>query len=371
MKITVMRNIAIILALIALMGCSKDDPSLFLWEKTIGTGVAYHAEVADDSLFMISGVSNGSPLFIRSVKGNDPDINYTEEVSGMYTSFTWDTAGFYLAGSTEGSMLITGLTPDGEASWTLSVDGSDDILISTTKKYDDESFIAIGSDHPDSVNFSTVMILFYDKNGNILEQNEVSPGNNLSVSDMVIMPTGEIAIALTKRYPGGKSKASVAGITPEGNILWETELYNNSNFGAASLAIDADSDGIIYVTGRTELTVETGLLYNSFISCLTSAGSVIWKEYLESSNSGEDILFENSSSLVMLNKNCFILDFISLPDGALTDLMRVYEACDSYDTGNLGYAFDITGDASFLLAGSKSGKFYYALRSGRETLTRK
>lgn len=364
-----MRNTIVLLTLIALTGCSKDDPSMFLWEKTIGTGVAYHAEVADDSLFMISGVSNGSPLFIRSVKGSNPDINYTEEISGMYTSFTWDTTGFYLAGSTEGSLLITGLTPDGEASWTISVEGSDDILVSTTKKYDDESFIAIGSDHPDSVNFTTVTILLYDKHGNILEQNEVRTAYKLSVNDMVIMPTGEIIVALTKKYTGGKSKASVAGITTEGNILWETELYNNSDFGAASLAIDADNDGNIYVAGRTELAVEGGLLYNSFVSCLTFTGSVIWKKYLENSNSGEDIAFENGASLVTLNKNCFILNFLSLPDGTVTDLMRVYDVCDSYDTDNLGYAFDITGDGNFLIAGSKSDKFYYALRSGRETLS--
>ncbi len=364
-----MRYSVILLILIVLMGCSKDDPSTFLWEKTIGTGVAYHAEVSADTLFMISGVSDDSPVFVRSVKGDNPDINYTSDLPGVYTSFSHDTDGFYLAGSSQGSMLVTGLNTDGEEMWTITVAGSSDILTSATRKYDDESFIAVGSDHPDSVEYSTFLILFYDKQGNILEQNEISPGYNLSINDIVIMPSGEIVVALTKRYLTGKSKASVAGISAEGNIIWETELYNNKDFGAASLAVDVDSDGIIYVAGRTELTVEGGLLYNSFITSLTASGSVIWKEYLESSNSGEDIAFENGSSLIMLNKNCFVIDFVSLPDGTYTDLMRVYDACDSYDTRSLGYALDITTEGNFLLAGSKSGKFYYALRSGRETLS--
>jgi len=78
-----------------------------------------------------------------------------------------------------------------------------------------------------------------------------------------------------------------------------------------------------------------------------------------------DLEFDLYSNIIMLNKNCLIMSFVSLPGANSIEKLRVYDACDSYDTGAKGSSLALTHDGNFLLAGSKSGNFYYALLSGK------
>ncbi|MEZ5000817.1 MAG: hypothetical protein R2727_09340 [Bacteroidales bacterium] len=163
---------------------------------------------------------------------------------------------------------------------------------------------------------------------------------------------------------GDKTKASVARVTGTGAKIWETELYNNPSFGAASIEIVAGDGGELYVTGMTELNFDDQLLMNSWIAALSSGGNVLWKDYLENSNSGEEVAFDGFSGLLVMNMNCGTINYISLPDGMITDRIRVYDVCDPYDTGALLRSMAVNPQGDYFMAGARSGNFYYALRKG-------
>ena len=65
----------------------------------------------------------------------------------------------------------------------------------------------------------------------------------------------------------------------------------------------------------------------------------------------------------MLNMNCFILNIINPDDGSDAGRIKVLDVCDSNDSDALGMDLDQNFDGNMLLAGSKGGSFYMALKS--------
>jgi len=155
----------------------------------------------------------------------------------------------------------------------------------------------------------------------------------------------------------------VAKYTSDLNKLWETELFNNPGFGAVSLGVTIGDDGTIYVTGNTELTTEGDVLDNSFLVSLSSSGSINWKKYYEKSNTGTALMFDENGLLMILNRNCFLVNLISPEDGLETDRLRIFDICDPSVTDAFGEDFDFTCEGNIMIAGSRGGNFYLALKS--------
>ena len=357
-----MRKLILLAIILQIVSCSKDK-SEFILEKSFGSGYAYDTEIASDTTFLIAGASDNSPLLIKTTRGSGVDINYSPEITGIYTEVLEHEEGYLLSGSSEGNILLALIDKEGTEVWDTIISVSPEIRITSIFPYTEDTYLLIGSDHPDSLNSNSFITAFFDVNGSVLELNESSPGYMVSVTDCLVLPTGEIYVSITKNSGGDKSKASVARITGEGAIIWETELYNNNSYAAGSLTI-AEDGGSVFVAGQTELIGTDGPVRNSFVASLTQNGMVSWKKYLENSNIGTDIDFDSNMNLLMLNHNCLILNAITLPDGSNSEKIRTLDACDSYDTKILGRSLSVTYENNYFIAGSKDDKFYYILRSG-------
>ena len=363
-----MRNIILALVLLSLFSCKKDEAE-FIIEKTFGAGSAYDTEIASDSSFLIAGQSDLKPIFIKTGTGSSIDINYSPDYQGCYTeiieSFSASPVsnGYLLAGYSDGDILLASIDGEGAEQWDTIIAVGPDVRTTQVCRYYEDTYMLVASDSPDSLNSSTYIAALFDINGNILQINEVNPGFNPSLTDMVILSPNDIYVSLTKKLAGNNSKASVARLTDEGSFIWETELINNRDYIAGSLTIEEDG-GYLYIGGRTEYTGTTGEVCNSFVASVSTGGMLNWKIYTENSNLGTDLDFNSAMNLLILNQNCLILSWISLPDGESNKQIRVLDVCDSYDTKILGKSLSLTPDDNFLIAGSKDGKFYYALRSG-------
>ena len=359
------RAIYILLALM-LISCSKNETGNFIFEKSWQNGRAHDALVLSDTSFLVAGQADGMPFLIMTNRSGSRIMEYESGKAGAFTSVVDDTSAYYAAGFSGGDILVERISKNGINDWSVIISTEAYASRSIIKKDITGSFIVTGSCDPDSVDASSFKMVLIDRNGNITDETEVSPGYNVAASDFCTGSSGNIYLALSKNTGSAKTMASVAGVSPDGNILWEEELYNNSKFAAASMAIDIYQDNL-YVTGKTELSIEDNTLENSFLVEVDTYGNTGSKTYLENSNIGVDIVFDDFERVHLLNKNCFLVDIIGmLSDDDLT-LFRTFEVCDPYQTGALAAAFDLTDDGNYLMCGSRSGKVYYSLRKGDES----
>jgi hypothetical protein len=168
---------------------------------------------------------------------------------------------------------------------------------------------------------------------------------------------------LTRREALSKPKSTVAKFNNEIVRIWEQDLSNNPDYGAASLALIYDEAGVVYAAGRTELPTEGGgIINNSYIASLTEGGSLNWKKYPENSNSGTGLIVSSGGDVMLLNTNCFIVNVLDPLDGADGGRIRMFDICDPYNTDAIGSDFDIDFNGDIVLAGSLGGSFYLAVK---------
>ena len=109
---------------------------------------------------------------------------------------------------------------------------------------------------------------------------------------------------------------------------------------------------------KLRLSGVSGSSDNTFSAKLDNAGTVKWKKYLESSNSGSSVRIDENGQLLMLNHNCFIINILNPVDGSAAGIIRTFDACDAKNTDAFGQDFDINYDGNLIMAGSKGGGFY-------------
>ena len=355
----------IIIPVIIFNSCSKKEDGDFLWEKTYGEGHAYYLEYSADSGFVICGQAENYPFLVKLNKNNRSLLEYESEREGLFSSVWSDTSRFIATGSSNGEMLLTGIDKEGNMLWDTLISASFTLGITNLSCYGNGDFLAVATSVPDSTVSGNTGILFvkFDTAGQITEKKEITETGLLSVNSITSDESGNIFLPVTRRIPGNKTKANVAKYTADLNKLWETELFNNPDFGAASLGIIIDSDGTVFVSGNTELLTEEELLDNSFVVSLSSSGTVNWKKYYEKSNTGIDMMFDENGLLMVLNRNCFIVNLVSPEDGTETDRLRMFDICDPSVTDAFGEDFVFTSEGNLMIAGSRGGNFYLALKS--------
>jgi hypothetical protein len=346
------------------VSCNK-EPDDFIWEKSFGQGDAFFVKAASDSGIVSCGTISDSPYLLKLKKDKTTAVEFTSDCEGLFNSVWFDTSGFVAGGSSNGKMLLACIGIDGNKVW-------DTLLISTFKVeltgliYEGSGTLtAVGTAMPDSAESGSSGILFvkFDTTGKIISKKESTEASFVAASRITADGSGNILLPLTRMKPYSKSQASVAKYSAEFNKLWETVLYNNSNFGAASRGIIADDAGKIYVAGNTELSSGDSVLNNSFMVSLSSSGSINWKKYLEKTNSGTALIFNEDESLMMLNTGCFIVSIANPEDGSDAGKIRMFEVCDSKETDAFGRDLDLNYDGNILVAGSKGGSYYLALKS--------
>ena len=357
--------ISVFLFLLLFLSCTKKSDSDFIWEKSYGTGEALFLNTSSDSGFVAGGRKEGKPYFLRADKNRNLIIDFQADISGLFTSAWFDTTGYFISGSSVGKMLLTRYSMAGEKVWEKSVDAGFKIDFTNLFYTGNGSFLAIGTASPDSSAYGSAGLFFvaFDKSGQITTQKKITETSFISANEAVVANDGNIFLALTRKTTNAKTKASVAKFDNTFQKLWETELYNNPAFGAVSLSIKPDGTGNICVGGNTEISTKDGTSNTSFLASLSNTGTIRWKKYLEGSNRGSSLIFDYSGRLIMLNRNCFIVNITNPADGSDAGRMQMLSVCNSDNTDAFGLDIGINYDRNILVAGSMGGHFYLALKS--------
>jgi hypothetical protein len=360
-----MKKLIPILIFIILFSACKKSSSDFIWENTYTKGEAFFINAAADSGFIACGETGYKPYLIRLDKNKGKIFEFSSFDQGLLSSVWFDTTSYIAGGNTHGKMLLLRIDRHGNIVWDTTLSAAFKVDY-TTLSYDGHgSFLAVGTASADSAGKESAGLMFvrFDTTGKITTKTATINTGFISASKVVEDNTGNIYLAITRADAGIKAKATVQKLNSSFQKIWETELYNNPEFGASTLDIVLDGSGVIYVSGKTELSQKDGVVTNSFLASLTNSGTIRWKKYLEISNSGSSLILNSKDFLVMLNMNCFILNILNPDDGSDEGRIKVLDVCDSKISDALGMALDQNFDGNILLAGSRGGSFYLALKS--------
>lgn len=362
-----MRRLIPVLIVLILGSACKKTVSLLSWERTYGSGNASYVKSTSDSGLIACGEANNQPFLIRLDRNKMTVLDLKAEMSGRFTSVWYDTSGYISGGSTNGRMLLMRHSKTGNKLWDKTIDPGFNVDLTQILYTGNGSFIAIGSASPDTVYsiVSGLLFLSFDSTGQVINEQKYLNGFFTASCSADTDNSGNIYLALTRREISSKQKATIAKFNDGFQLIWEVELANNPAYGAAATAVRYDGAGNVYVAGRTEVPTDGGSLNNSFIVSLTDGGSVNWKKYPESSNTGASILINTADEVLLLNKNCFIVNILDRGNGADGGRVRMFDICDPYNTNVIGSDFDLTFNGDIILAGSHSGSFYLAVKSLR------
>ena len=355
--------VALILVLNLLPGCKKstNDP---IWERSFGVGNAFFIRATADSGLISCGELGGKPYVLKLDRNKSIISEYKSSDDGLFSSAWFNSDITIVAGSSKGKMLIAWLDNQSNPIRDTTFSSDYHIDYSSVCYLGNSKLLAVGSASPDSANSGATGLYFvwFNTAGSLTDKKEIKETSFISANRVITDNSGNIYLSLTRKSAGSKSKATVAKFNSQLQKLWETEIYNNPGFGASSLGIYLDNTGIIYATGNTELPVVSGTSYSSFSAKLTNNGIVQWRKYPENSNSGSAVIIDKNGQVLMLNHNCFIINILNPDDGSTTGTVRAFDVCDSKNTNAFGQDLDIIFDGNIIMAGSKGGGFYLALK---------
>jgi len=366
MLFTMKRLIPVFFLIIMFSSCKKTE-SDFIWEKSFSKGTAYFIESASDSGYYACGEKGGNPYFVRFNKKRSQIIEFASENPGLWSSAWFDTSGYITGGSSAGKILLMRYSSEGDKLWEKTIDAGFKVDFTNLFYTGSGNLLSVSSASADSADSGTTYLYFvnFDTTGNVASEKKTAESGFVSANKAALDNSGNIFLPITRKNTFTNPKASVAKYNNLYQKIWETELYNNPDFSASSLAISADASGNIYVSGNTEVSGKDGLLTNSFLASLTGNGTVRWKKYLEYYNSGAAMTFDNSGNLLMLNRNCFIINRIVAANGDDAGIIKSFSVCVSQNTDAFGNDIALNYDSNVLLAGSVGGNFFLALKSSQ------
>jgi hypothetical protein len=354
----------LLILLLVLASCKKSSENI-TWEKSFGPGIAMFIKSTEDSGIVSCGESGGKQYFLYLDKNKKKITEYKSTDDGLLSSAWYSKNCLIAAGSTAGKMLLTRIDISGNKLWDITFNTTFNIDRTTLCYLGSGKLLAVGSASPDSTNTGATGILFvwFDTTGTIKSRGEIKETSFISANDAVTDNDGNIYMALTRKNNATKPRAGVVKYNNQLQKVWDEDLYNNPGFGAASLGLELDNSGNIYVSGRTELTVSSSAVNNSFLASLSGSGVMRWKKYLEYANSGSSLGLDNSGKPMILNMKCLIVNILNSDDGSTTGIVRTYSSCDSNTSDAFGLSIDMNYDDNILMAGSKGKGYYIVIKS--------
>jgi len=361
-----MKKAFVFLAFVSVIVSCNRETDDFIWEKSYGEGSAFYINSLSDSGVVSCGTVNDSPYILKLDKDKKTEFEYFSPHKGSFSSVWFANGSRYVAGgASDGKMLLSCIGEKGNLIWDTLITASFKIRTTGIVSTVSGSLTAAGTASSDSVESGTSGILFvrFNIEGVISEKKETAESNFVAAGRITTDGSGNILIPLTRKKLYNESQSSIAKYSGELNRLWETELYNNTNFGASGSSALADEAGNVFVTGSTELSSADSVLNNSFLAAISSSGTVLWKKYLEKTNSGAAVIFDTDGLLMVLNTNCFIVSKAEPENGADAGTIKMFQVCNSKTTDAFGKDIDLYYDGNIIVAGSKGGNYYLALES--------
>jgi len=368
-----MKRLIPVLVLFMLFASCKKSETGSMWEKAYGTGEAFFVGTTPDSGIIACGQEKNYPYLLRLDKSKKIILDFESDEPGLFSSVWFDTSGYVTGGNCEGQMSLMRYSTGGNMLWEKEFDTDFRIDYTNLIYEGNGALLAIGTANPDSAESESAGLLFvrFDTTGQVINEKQISGAvfNDYTDPDFIaankftLDNNGNIYLALTTNISGGKPKACVAKFSSLFQLLWKTEIFNNPGYGSSSKAVITDGSGNVYVAGKTQITSNNGILNNSFLASVNNSGSVRWKNYLENSNEGSSLIFDESQNILMLNRNCFIIDKKDSGNNVDAEILRTFSACVSETTDAFGTDLVINYDKNIVLAGSYGGNFYLALKS--------
>ncbi|HVN56868.1 MAG TPA: hypothetical protein VMT63_01100 [Bacteroidales bacterium] len=363
-----MRKIFYILVLLVpLVSCKKASENI-VWERSYGKGRAAFVKNTGDTAFLSCGELDGKQYLLLTDHKGTKKLEYKSGISGILTAAYAGNGYFIAAGSSGGKLSISRIDTAGTLIWDTLFTSSFTVEHSVLCHLSGTSFMAIGSADPDS-SFKTdtgISILWFDADGNIAEKRDtLSTGSYVAVKDAAADNSGNFYLAITRNSTTGKLKSSVALFNSTMDRIWERELSNNPQFGAASLAIAVDDNNNPVISGRTEMQVSTGTTDNAFVARYFHKGDSVQKTYLEYINSASAISRNSSGEFMVLNSGCLVVNIMD-ERMKVSGFVRTFSSCDSKTTDVFGYTMDVMNDGNIVMAGSKGTGYYLAVKSSSD-----
>jgi len=356
--------VVLILALFLSSGCRKNSENI-VWEKNYGSGKALFIKATADSGLISCGELGGKPYLIKLDRNKNKLLEYTYADNGLFSSAWHNNLYTILTGSSKAKLLIACVDNFNNLLWDTTLNSSFDVDYSSLWYLGNNNFVVAGSSSQDSSNsiVSGLFCVWFNADGTISNKKEIKESSSFFANNIIGDNSGNIYLALARQNTGLMPRATVAKFNYQFQKQWETELYNNPNFGSSSKGITIDNSGFIYVSGKTELSSGSVSVDNTFSVKLGNSGTVVWKKYLESSNSGSSVAIDKTGQLLILNRNCFRINVLNISDGTETGVIRTFNACDANKTNAFGACLDINYDGNLIIAGSKSTGFYLVMKS--------
>lgn len=358
-------NRAFILIILAtsLWGCNKTNDNI-IWEKVFGPGKALFVSATGDTGFVSCGESDGKQYLLYLNPEKSKVLEYKSDIPGFLNA-VWTGEDYFIAsGSTDGKMYLSKIDISGTLLWDTAFSNSFRVDHTSLCSLGGGNFLAVGSADPDSTIASPYGLSFvWFNSGNFITARKDSVYTSfVAVKAALKDDAGNFFFALTRMGAGGKPKAMVTKYNSDFQKIWEKELYNNPNFGAASIGIVLDNDGNPVVSGRTELQISSGKEDNAFVARYSFSQDSLTKKYLEYANSGSSILYDGTGEFIVLNRTCLIIDILD-KDIKISGIIRTYTTCDSKTSDSFGYSLGMLPDGNFIIAGSKGKSYYLAVKS--------
>jgi hypothetical protein len=361
------RFLPLLVLIILFSSCKKNKNSGdFLRDRSFGSGTALFIAATGDSGLVACGKSDSRPLLVRLDNSFSTVLEVADEEQGLFSSAWFDTAGYISGGNSRGNILLARYSKTGREIWRKTIDAGYHIDLTTVLNTSSGNMLAVCSAATDSVSSGASGLYFvrFDTTGIILSQQNIASSSFIAAGNAATDDIGNIYLSITKAPSGAKSVAAVAKYNDQLQKLWETDLYNNPGFSAASRSVMIGRDGNVYVTGNTEVSTSQGIQSNSFVVSLDNNGNIRdnWKRYPENSNEGEALLFNDAGNVLLMNRNCFIVNVLEPDDGSAIDRINMISFCYTDDTDAFGEDFALSGD-NILLAGSLGGDFFICMKS--------
>jgi hypothetical protein len=361
------RVISFFLFVMLISSCNKEEKNYLIWDVSLGPGTAYCIKALPDTGFFACGDLNGSPCFAVFDGNRKQVFDIKSSITGLYSSAWFDTSSIVLAGSHNRKLLLEKYDLSGNKSWSKSVDTNFNIDLTSLHYTGNGNLIAIGSADADSLSSgdSGILFLIFDTTGNFITRKDIQVSGYISARNSDFDSEGNIYLALTRQSAGSRQRASIAKYSPDLNLIWESDLFNNPGFSSACLAVK-NAGARTFFAGRTELPSGTGTIMNSFILSVDKNGALPgdWsKKYPETDNEGTSLVMDKDNNILMLNRNCMVFRRFSSSDGSEGSITRTFGVCSAKTTDAFGNVADLDAEGNILIAGSVGGKFYLSMKS--------
>ena len=348
---------------LALLSCKKSGENI-VWERTYGKGKALCVRNTADTGIVSCGQLEGNQYLMLTDLNGTRTLEYKPSKQGALTAVIPATGCFIAAGVTEGKMEISRIGTSGQADWDTTFTTSFTVDHTALCDMGNGSYLAVGSADPDSAKreITGLSLIVIDADGSISFRQDSVYSSYIAVRSVATDASGNLYMAMTRIGTGGKMKASVVKYNQDFQKIYEKELYNNPAYSAASQGITVDDEGNPLVSGRTELSINTGTADNAFAAKYFFKGDSLQKQYLEFRNSGTEVKSDGAGQFIVLNKNCLIVDFLG-ERTKISGIVRMFSSCDSKTTDAFGQSIDLISSGNFVIAGSKSNYYYLAVKS--------